>query len=413
MSAQYELPHGHSHSHSHDTDIPVSSRTRKAVLGAVIPAIALTVAALAYLWPGPVRTLPHEGDQRAYGDVASVTEQQCSSIQLQQPGGPHTCGTAQVVLTGGPGAGRRVTVTLPDGPGSPTLHVGDKVVLSYVPAATKGATEYSVVDHQRGLPLLFLVGVCALVVVAVARWRGFTALIGLAAGFAVLLLFIIPAILNGESPLLVAVVGAAAIMFAVLYLTQGFSVHTSVAILGTLISLVLTGLLGYAFTGLSYLTGFGNDESVYLSVVKGNVDMRGLLLAGIIIGAIGALEEVTVTQAVTVAELSQSSMSRLEMYRAASRVGRAHVGSAIHTIILAYAGASLPLMLLLTIGGQHLSDLLTSEMLAQEIVRSAVGMVGLVAAVPITTALAVLVTSRRPKRGVSHAANRRRALTAR
>jgi uncharacterized membrane protein len=153
--------------------------------------------------------------------------------------------------------------------------------------------------------------------------------------------------------------------------------------------------LATGFTAVTALTGFGTDESVYLSVVKGNVDMRGLLLAGIIIGAIGALEEVTVTQAVTVAELSQSSMSRGELYRAASRVGRAHIGSAIHTIILAYAGASLPLLLLLSLGGRDLGELLTSEFIAQEIVRSAVGTVGLVAAVPITTALAVLVADRR------------------
>jgi hypothetical protein len=126
-------------------------------------------------------------------------------------------------------------------------------------------------------------------------------------------------------------------------------------------------------------------------MLNGSVDMRGLLLAGIIIGALGVLDDVTVTQASTVAELAPTATSRLELYRSATRIGRAHVASAVNTIVLAYAGASLPLLLLVTAGGRDVSDLLTSEFLAQEIVRSAVGTIGLVAAVPITTALATLV----------------------
>jgi uncharacterized membrane protein len=226
--------------------------------------------------------------------------------------------------------------------------------------------------------------------------------------FAALLFFIIPAILGGESPLLVAIVGSAAIMFAVLYLTHGVNVHTSVAVLGTLASLVVTGVLGAAFTASTQLTGFGTEEAFFLSVMGTNVDMRGLLLAGIIIGALGVLDDVTVTQASTVAELAPTATSRLELYRAATRIGRAHVASAVNTIVLAYAGASLPLLLLLTAAGQDVSDLLTSEFLAQEIVRSAVGTIGLVAAVPITTALATLVAEIRHPDHDHHAPHPRR-----
>jgi len=190
-------------------------------------------------------------------------------------------------------------------------------------------------------------------------------------------------------------------MFAVLYLTHGFTVHTSVAVLGTLASLGVTGGLGYAFTAALKLTGFGSEESVYLSVLQGNVDMRGLLLAGIIIGALGVLDDMTVTQASTVAELAVGAKSRLEVYRAATRVGRAHVASAVNTIVMAYAGASLPLLLLIAVGGRDISDLLTSEFLTQEILRSAVGTIGLVAAVPITTALATLVADLRPRAAAS------------
>ncbi len=171
--------------------------------------------------------------------------------------------------------------------------------------------------------------------------------------------------------------------------------QTSVAVLGTLVSLVLTGLLGAGFTAFTELTGIGDDQSAFLSTFNTSVDMRGLLLAGIIIGSLGVLDDVTVTQAATVNELARSPLSRLQLYRSATRIGRAHVASAVNTIVLAYAGASLPLLLLITSGSQPLGELLTSQTIAQEIVRAAVGTIGLVASVPITTALAVLVADRR------------------
>ena len=159
------------------------------------------------------------------------------------------------------------------------------------------------------------------------------------------------------------------------------------------------------------LTGFGSEESLYLSIMQTQVDVRGLLLAGIIIGALGVLDDVTVTQATTVAELSPTATSRLGLYQSAIRVGRAHIASAVNTIVLAYAGASLPLLILLVAGGRDVSDLLTSEFLAEEIVRSAVGTIGLVAAVPITTALAALVAnvgSTAPESPGAHGHHRRR-----
>lgn len=306
------------------------------------------------------------------------------------------CGTVEVRVTEGTGAGQTATADLPRGPGAPRLGAGDDVVLIVLEGDLPGSVGYTVVDHQRGQPLVWLLALTAAVVIAFGRWRGLSAIAGLAVSFAVLLLFIIPAILGGSPPLLVAVIGSATIMFAVLYLTHGTSVHTSVAILGTLASLVLTGVLGAGFTALGKLTGVGSEESAYLAVMQGSVDMRGLLLAGIIIGALGVLDDVTVTQAMTVAELARQPISRRELYRAAARVGRAHVASAVNTLVLAYAGASLPLMLLIAAGNQDIGNLLTTEFIAQEIVRSAVGTIGLVAAVPITTGLAVLVARTRP-----------------
>jgi uncharacterized membrane protein len=240
--------------------------------------------------------------------------------------------------------------------------------------------------------------VAAALILAFGGWRGLTAILALAVSFVLLLFFVLPAILNGESPLLVAVVGSIAIMFAVLYLTHGFTVHTSVAVLGTLLSLILTGLLGWAFTLFTQLTGFGSEESVYLTISLGQIDVRGLLLASIIIGALGVLDDVTITQSSTVEELAVTATSRVQLYRAATRVGRNHIASAVNTIVMAYAGASLPLLLLIIAGGKSAGQVVTSELIAQEIVRSVVGTIGLVASVPITTGLATLVADLRGNR---------------
>jgi uncharacterized membrane protein len=381
---------GHAHG-----PVPAASRhTRRVVTAVLVPAALATLIALIVLWPGRVSAPPDTtGGQRALGTVTAVAEQAC-------PAGGATaqrCGSATVRVTKGPGTGNGQTVDLPQGPGATRLSVGDKVVLLYFPGAVPGGRNYSVVDQQRGTPMIWLLALAVAVILAFGRWRGLTSLAGLAVSFGLLLFFVIPAILDGSSPLLVAVVGSSAIMFAALYLTHGVNVHTSVAVAGTLASLVLTGVLGATFTSLMHLTGAGSDDSSYLAATRGAIDLRGLLLAGIVIGALGVLDDVTVTQAVTVAEMTAAGQtSRWALYRAAARVGRAHVASAVNTIVLAYAGASLPLLLLIAAANEPVSDLLTSEFLAQEILRSAVGTIGLVASVPITTALAALVADLRP-----------------
>ncbi|MEV4343644.1 YibE/F family protein [Actinoplanes sp. NPDC049596] len=350
------------HTHSHD-QLPGASR--RVVAAILIPAAVATLIAMIALWPG--LTKAPTASAKINGTVTTIN-------------GP----TAAVRLDDG----RHITAE-----GAAGVHTGDGVVLLHTPNAVPGGTDYAIVDRQRGTPMTWLLALTIAVILAFGRWRGLTSLAGLAISFAVLLFFIIPAILEGSPPLLVAVVGASAIMFAALYLTHGVTTHTSVAVAGTLASLVLTGLLGVAFTAALHLTGVATDDDAFLSATLGGIDMRGLLLAGIVIGALGVLDDVTVTQAVTVAEMSAHASGR-PLYRAAIRVGRAHVGSAVNTIVLAYAGASLPLLLLISTGTQPVGDLLTGELLAQEILRSAVGTIGLVASVPITTALAVLAAPR-------------------
>ncbi|MFI7540368.1 YibE/F family protein [Actinoplanes sp. NPDC049599] len=379
-------------SHDHGPPPAASRHTRRIVTAVLVPAALATLAALILLWPGDVRAAPDPGGgQRALGTVTAVAEQACPAGARQQ-----RCGSATVRVSQGPGAGTEQPVDLPQGPGTSALHVGDGVVLLYLTDAVPGGRAYAVVDRQRSTPMIWLIVLAVGVILAFGRWRGVTSLAGLAVSFALLLLFVVPAILEGSPPLLIAVVGASAIMFAALYLTHGVTVHTSVAVAGTLASLVLTGLLGALFTSLMQLSGLGSDDSSALAVTNSTLDLRGLLLAGIVIGALGVLDDVTVTQAVTVAELTPGATSRWELYRGAIRVGRAHVASAVNTIVLAYAGASLPLLLLIAASRAPVSELLTSEYLAQEILRSAVGTIGLVASVPITTALAALVAELRP-----------------
>lgn len=321
----------------------------------------------------------------AKGTVTSLTAGDCGS-------GASACARAAVRLTAGPGAGALTSVIVPAGPEAPRFEPGDKVVLIYEPSAPAG-DRYQITDFQRGPPLLLLAGLFAAVVIVAARRQGLAALVGLVVSFLVLLEFILPAILAGSSPLLVAVVGAAVIMFAVMYLTHGLNVWTSVAVLGTLGALTVTGVLGLVFTTVARFSGLAGEDAGIVSSLYPQVDVRGLLLAGIVIGSLGVLDDVTVTQSITVAELSRLNpeLTRVALYRSAARVGRAHIASTVNTLVLAYAGASLPLLLLFTAGGRPTMDLLSSELVATEVVRAAVGSIGIVTAVPLTTWLAVLL----------------------
>jgi uncharacterized membrane protein len=280
------------------------------------------------------------------------------------------------------------------------ITVGDKVVLLYT-AQNPIDRQYQIIDHDRGTQLWLLGAALALSILAFGRLRGLAAIFGLAITFAVLLLFIVPAILAGRPPLLVAVVGSIAIALTVLYLTHGISRTTTVAVAGTVASLTLTGLLSYAAVHVTRLSGVADETSASLGQLYG-VNMQGLLLAGIIIGSLGVLDDATVTQAVTVEELAEANpqYGARELYHAANRVGRAHIASVINTIILAYAGASLPLLVLITALNDPVGQVLSDPLVATEIVRSAVGTVGLIAAVPITTALAASWGVRQSRRSV-------------
>ena len=382
---------GHDHRHHAPGAHPVLPRAGRLTLTLLIPAVLLTLVGMLLLWPRDApRATEGEGPQRAFGRITAIAPAECPPVPEGDE--PMTgCGTVSVTLD----SGERITTEMPGGPGAPEVTTGDDVVLLAL-REEDGGLSYSISDHQRSRQLWLLGAAFALAVVAFGRWRGVTALAGLAVTFGILLWFIVPAILDGRSPVLVAVVGAAAIMLVVLYLTHGLSITTTIAVAGTLASLAITAVLAAAATGLVHLTGVADETSNYLTITQGDVNMQGLLLAGIVIGSLGVLDDVTVTQSATVTELALANPAYgfRRLYGAATRIGRAHIASVINTIVLAYAGASLPLMLLFAAGNTPVSELLTSQLIAQELVRSAVGTIGLVAAVPITTALAALLASR-------------------
>ena len=257
--------------------------------------------------------------------------------------------------------------------------------------------QYQFADFQRRSLLVWLFVVFAVVVIALGRWRGAAALGGLAASVAILLIFVLPAILDGRSPVMVAVFGSAAIAFVALYSAHGFTRMTTVALIGTLAALTLTALLSAVVVSFASFTGFTSDEASLLTFFEG-IDVGGLLLAGIVLGAAGAIDDVTVTQASAVWELKAANpaLRASGLFQRGLRVGRDHIASTVNTLLLAYAGASLPLLVLFVLSEQSLGTVANSEILAVEIVRTLVGSIGLVAAVPFTTWLAAVTADSRP-----------------
>ena len=253
-----------------------------------------------------------------------------------------------------------------------------------------GEPTYFISDFQRDRPLLLLTALFVLVVLAFGRFQGIRALLGLALSVGVIIGFIVPAILTGRSPVLVAVVGSFVVMIVTLYLSHGISQKTTAAVVGTAGALLLTALLAQWFVNLTSLTGFTSEEARLAAFEVSGLSLEGLLLSGIIVGGLGVLDDVTISQASTVFELRKAAPENgfAELLAGALNVGRDHISATINTLFLAYAGAALPLLILFTLSDQSVTTVLASEIVAVEIVRTLVGSIGLIAAVPLTTALA-------------------------
>lgn len=377
---------GGSHSHDDDPDWSLPPALRKYVLWIVVPLVVATLAGMALLWP--------KGETPSLGTVeyASGRVTQIKDCTPQQP----DCQVVVVEVVDGPGVGEVTELNLQSGEGAPLVEVGSEVWLTA--SDFEGAASYAFADIKRDQPLLLLVLMFAAAVVLLSRWKGVAALAGLAVSMLLLAFFLLPALVQGGPPVAIAAVGASAIAMATMGLAHGFTMRTGVALIGTIIALLLTAFLGAVFTTAARFTGVGGEDAFYLqnSPVALSIDLRGLFLAGLVIGALGVLDDVTVTQAAAVWEVRRArpSSSLRDLFAAGMRVGRDHVAATVNTLVLAYIGASLPLFLILVMSDTPLSKTLTSEFIAQEIVRSMVGSLGLIAAVPITTFAAAWILTR-------------------
>lgn len=401
----------HSHSHSLDGPSPLGPLAARIVVGLLIACGVATLIGAALLWPSGQRAdipLPFQNAAGGAvtteaGHVLSTSAGACGSPSagavltadpLTAPGDGGQCVLTLVAIDSGPNEGANTLLEFSGGPGQPTLAVGDDIRVSRQ-VDDVGTTTYAFYDFERTWPLTALAAVFAVVIVAVARWRGLRAMIGIVIAFGVLVVFLLPALRDGASAVPVSLVASSAILYAVIYLAHGVSLRTSAALLGTLASLLLAAFLSWGAIEFAHLTGLSEDQNNEVAAYLGNVSITGLLLAGFIIGSLGVLNDVTVTQASTAFELAAvgDGASRRDVFVGAMRVGRDHIASTVYTLVLAYAGSALPLLLLFSVANRSLGDVLTSESVAIEVARSAVGGIALALSVPLTTGIAAMLAT--------------------
>jgi uncharacterized membrane protein len=357
-----------------------------------------TVVGLVSLWPdGEHRpaVAPALRAETVEASVERVLEVRCAQGQ------PGTCREVEIELREGPERGERSRLALSGGSLDPDLDPGDRVrvVRNELPAgAPANVPPYSLVDFERRAPLLWLALVFVAVVLVFGRTRGALSLAGLAASLAIVAAFMVPAVLEGRSPVTVALTGSFAVMFATIPLAHGLGPKTIAAMLGTAGSLVLTVVLALVFTEVAHLTGLSSEEATLLQAGGAELSLNGLLVAGMVIAALGVLDDVTISQASVVLALRAADPSQRfgALYRRSLSVGRDHVTATVNTLVLAYVGASLPVLLVFSANGVDLLDALNLELVAKEIVGTLVGSIGLIAAVPLTSVLAALLATRLP-----------------
>ncbi|MDP2713019.1 MAG: YibE/F family protein [Solirubrobacteraceae bacterium] len=380
-------------------------------LAAGLAALAfVTLIGLIWLWPsgGGARVDASQiiiSTGIVPAKVTAVAEANCP-IETR-PG----CQRVDFRLDGGPREGAPSFLILPGDDATPRLSPGDAIRVTpntetfgdLAPEPAAGAdpaqAPYGFVDFERRASLGWLALVFAVLVVVLGRRVGFLSLVGLGVGLLLITAFIVPAILEGSSPFAVALIGSFAAMFATIVLVYGIGAKSLAALMGTAVSLVATTLLAVLFVKLAHITGTSSEEATLVrNLSAGGVSLQGLVLAGILIATLGVLNDVTVGQASTVLALRRANPAQklAELYRAAMLVGRDHLGATVNTLVFAYAGASLPLLLIFSSQQIGFGDGINREVVATEVVAALVGSIGLVLAVPLTTIAAALMAVRLP-----------------
>ena len=366
--------------HSHEGPPPRASERTTTILATLIGVIVFATAiGAAAVWPND---FSFRGSLPAIPDGATWVGATIASVSPD--------GSATAVVHGEESRGPRSIATLND----PTivLHVGDKVRALELTDGTLGFS-----DFERGAPMLWLLIVYVVVVLLVARWRGAGALLGLAGAFGVVVFFTIPALFDGGNALVVGLVTGSGALFALLYLAHGPNARTTTAYLGTLAGLSVTAILGWWAVDASKLTGVWTEANTQLEFFDRGVSLQGMVLCGIILAGLGVLNDVTVTQASAVWELraARPDLGWRQLFVRAMRIGRDHIASTVYTIAFVYVGAALPTLMLVSLYGTSLGITLTSADIAEEVVRTLVGSIGLVLAVPLTTLIGALVVAGR------------------
>ena len=399
-------------------EVSAAGRSRIVLAAILLPIGVATLIAMALLWPrGPV----HEASSAASAyqgvtfvtvKVTSVSSKPCAgdSSDRQADGSipaTTTCTTVAATIEGGAQGGHTVRFGIPPETVRSGVHVGDELRAVRYPASEGQPEVYAFLDFARGLPLGLLAAGFALLVVVVARLRGLLALVSLAIAFATIASFILPALRHHENPLLVAGVGATAIMTVILYLTHGLSAKTSTALLGTVAGIWTSALLAVWVSGAARLSGLTSQENIQLDRFTTFNDLSGIVLCGIILAGLGVLNDVTITQASAVWELHEAApdLPARQLFASGMRIGRDHLASTVYTLAFAYAGAALPALILVSIYGEPFSAWLVQGDIAEEIARTLVASIGLILAIPLTTIIGVLIVRGTPTRP-GHASNR-------
>ncbi len=280
---------------------------------------------------------------------------------------------------------------------APKYQIGDKVVVTTIQGPDGKDMSY-ISDYVRRNTLYLLFSLFIVITIFIGRKKGFLSLLGMAFSFGVIFYFILPQILSGHDPVLISIIGALCIIPVTFTLSHGWNRKTLIAVAGTVIALIVTGVLASIFVESSKLSGFSSDEAGFLQVAKGGLlNIKGLLLAGIIIGALGILDDITVSQSAIVFQLNKTSpgLKMKELYDKAMEIGTDHIASVVNTLVLVYTGAAMPLFLLFIDNPKPFGEIINYEIVAEEIVRTLVASIGLILAVPITTFLAAYFVSKK------------------
>lgn len=392
-------------------------RTRRVIAAVLLPLVLAAAVGMALTWPhgevSTARTVEAVDVDYPSATVTGTSQERCQgTVEDREPDGtiPETvtCLRVQATVTSGPQRGEEIQVWATAGTTADDVPDGTRILVEHYPATDGDAEIWAWHDFDRTLPLVTLALMFVLAIVLVARTRGLLAIIGLVISFAVIATYVLPALLRGENAVVVALSASTVIMAVVLYLAHGLSLRTSAALLGTLAGLAVTAGLGVLAAEWARLSGVSSEDSYRLSQLLGEsgaTSLRGLFLSGLVLAGLGVLNDVTITQASAVWELRTASptATRGELFRGGMRIGRDHIASTVYTIAFAYTGAALPVLMLLEIYQLPLGPTLTSGEFAEEIVRTMVSSIGLVLAIPLTTAIAAVIVSRTGAAPARHA----------